>query len=115
VTKNVRITADSSISGPTNVSLTAPTEAQEGSQVTLTASADVANGRKIKSYTWTVGNNTQTTTDPSYPVTIPSYDVDNPNLKVKVKVTDSANKTAESTESSIGIEVDTTIAGPTNV
>ncbi|MBK2347108.1 hypothetical protein IBE10_09325, partial [Francisella tularensis subsp. novicida] len=42
VTKNVRITADSSISGPTNVSLTAPTEAQEGSQVTLTASADVA-------------------------------------------------------------------------
>ncbi|WP_234361929.1 hypothetical protein, partial [Francisella tularensis] len=32
-----------------------------------------------------------------------------------MKVTDSANKTAESTESSIGIEVDTTIAGPTNV
>ncbi|MBK2325551.1 hypothetical protein IBE27_09135, partial [Francisella tularensis subsp. novicida] len=56
----------------------------------------------------------QTTTDPSYQVTIPSYDVDNPNLKVKVKVTDSANKTAESKESSIGIEVDATIAGPTN-
>ncbi|MBK2347095.1 hypothetical protein IBE10_09255, partial [Francisella tularensis subsp. novicida] len=114
-TKEVAVSVDSSISGPTNVSLTAPNKAKEGSQITLTASATVANGRKIKSYTWTVGNNTQTTTDPSYQVTIPSYDVDNPNLKVKVKVTDSANKTAESTESSIGIEVDTTIAGPTNV
>ncbi|EDZ91194.1 InlB B-repeat-containing protein [Francisella tularensis] len=113
-TKNVKITIDNSISGPTRVSLTAPSEAKEGAQVTLTASATVANGRKIKSYTWTVGNNTQTTTDPSYQVTMPGYDVDNPNLKVKVKVTDSANKTAESTESSIGIEVDTTIAGPTN-
>ncbi|WP_235269599.1 hypothetical protein [Francisella tularensis] len=110
----IDVKADSSIPGPTNVSLTAPNKAKEGSRVTLTASATVANGRKIKSYTWIVGNNTQTTTDPSYQVTIPSYDVDNPNLKVKVKVTDSANKTAESKESSVGIEVDATIAGPTN-
>ncbi|AEB27664.1 hypothetical lipoprotein [Francisella cf. novicida Fx1] len=114
VTKNVKITIDNTISGPTGVQLTAPTQAKEGAPVTLTASATVANGRKIKNYTWTVGDQTRTTTDPSYQITMPSYDVDNPNLKVKVKVTDSANKTAESSESTIGITADTTIAGPTN-
>ncbi|OIN83702.1 penicillin-Binding Protein family protein [Francisella sp. TX07-6608] len=110
VTKAIKITADGSISGPTNAVIEGVDEAKERTQVALKAKATVAPGREIKAYKWTVeGEATETTITPDFTFTARNFDANKENQSVSLFVVDSAGKESQADTKAIKITVDSSL------